>query len=375
MEGLPVPNDRMLLDQDSAHVEGETMKRLAVLLFGAALVFVLLGSLVPIGRVHAAAAEPEGLLVGFRCQEPEERPHYASYFLIWENDKVRAAEPVWPGGPGGKGLMVARKTGFWGVAVPRLKYNDMDEEHLAAGPVEKDLVFPAPLRFGFAHYNQQTCDVLFVSGQYIAVKEWQAAFGYGAAHPNEYNSLSVYSLDDLKHRLPIDKVLGSSGLGALNGAAKAYLSKSNNEGLADSAESSDWAVERGSGQWELRGLIGYSYEVFKGTHAIFGLPVIPPSTLVEYDRLVPAWPVIQRSVPKAVDAFTSPRGRLLVVQVPGKLLFFSRPTEKDIGQPAGQLEIPAGARAVMAQWAVGSYVRKWEEAFLAHFFGQEPGMF
>ncbi|NLG83173.1 MAG: hypothetical protein GX493_00895, partial [Firmicutes bacterium] len=203
-------------------------------------------------------------------------------------------------------------------------------------------------------FSESTCDILFASGS--LPPRWGSSFCYGAAHPICGGRLSVYSLDALHTPLPIDRVLGQEALSALHEGATRYLSQNpdEREALAESANPTDWAICRRNGRWILQGLLGYSAELYRGTYAIFDIPFKAPEALVEYDMLKPSWTVIKREIPEAVDAFSSSRGNLLVVQIPDRLLFYGHPSKDSVGRPVGQMEIPPGAQAVVIQWAVGS---------------------
>lgn len=347
------------------------MKRPIGILLVAALAIALINTTVAVKPAGAASAEPEGLLLGLRSQpDPKERPQYSTYFIVWENDKIRVVEPSWPGiFKEGRGLMVARNTGFWQVDAVRVTYSEFDDEYIVAGPVGKEVKLSVPVAYDGIEYRDSTSEILFVSGKYVAVKEWNAMYGHGAMHPIAMNGLRVYSLDDLSAPLSINKVLGAEVLPAFNRGAATYYAASRREGLANEANVLNWAVERGSGEWVLKGLLGYTFEVYKEVYGIFDVPFRAPSSLVEYDALQPPWRVIKTKLPHALDAFSSPRGNLLVVLVPGKLLFYSRPSEDSLGALSGQREIAQSSRAVVTQWAVGSYVEKWKDAFLVHFFG------
>lgn len=340
------------------------LRKVSLLLVTVILVIVISGQGI------GAASEPEGLLLGLRYQAgPDSRPEYASLFIAGQGESVSVTE-----GPAGEksatGLMVARKTGFWFVDVVRMWYGQNDEEYLAAGPVEKDSLFSAPLIYGETSGIQRISDIHFVSGKYVAVKEWGGGYWYGAAHPIEAHGLCFFSMDDLKTPLPIDQVLGKNALDAFHAAAEQYLAKHPSDALAESAEPSNWSIVRKNGHWSLQGLIGYSAEVFRGTYAFFDVPFQLPAAVVEHDVLKPSWAVIRRENPKVVDAFASPRGGLLVILTKDRLLFYSRPTDNSLGRLAGQTEIPAGSQAVLAQWSVGSYAAKWEASYLSHFYGE-----
>lgn len=351
------------------------MKRTVGPLLIVVLSIALASVAAPVRPAGAASAEPEGLLLGLRSQpDPKERPQYSTHFIVWENDKVRVVEPSWSGFfKEGRGLMVARKTGFWQVDVVRVAYSEFDDEYIVAEPVEKEVKLSAPVSRDGTEYRETTSDILFVSGHYVAVKEWGTMYGHGAAHPIDVNGLRVYSLDDLSTPLPIDKVIGPEVAPAFARGAASYYASSNQEGLSSEADPIDWAVERGSGEWALKGLLGYTCEAYRGVFGIFDVPFRAPSGPVEYDTLQPAWKIIKAKLPHALDAFSSPRGNLLAVLVPGRILFYSRPSEDSLGPLAGQLEIAQNSHAVVTQWAVGSYVQKWKAAFLVHFFGDSEG--
>ena len=82
-------------------------------------------------------------------------------------------------------------------------------------------------------------------------------------------------------------------------------------------------------------------------------------SLTGHDTLNPPWPVLAKQVKGLVDAFTAPRGELIIAQGKDSLFVYLGDGEK-VGRRIAV--IPFGERQiVMLQWATGRNVARWNQ--------------
>ncbi len=115
------------------------------------------------------------------------------------------------------------------------------------------------------------------------------------------------------------------------------------------ADPGNWAVVRRSGRWALRARVATQ---------TFDVPVPLPAALTGWDSLALPWAAVRARVPDALDAFTSPDGRLLGV-LTARTLSVYRLGGAAFGPPALVLPLEAPESAVLIQWAGGAQVGRW----------------
>jgi hypothetical protein len=124
----------------------------------------------------------------------------------------------------------------------------------------------------------------------------------------------------------------------------------------------DLYMERREGQWAFKGRFGWAFEAARGAQVFFPVTTTPPSTLTGHDRLAVPWDSVEARVPRARDAFSSPRGDLLGVLKWNEVLFFDIENGQIGITPIGAHDVPDDAQLVMIQWALGRYAARWTKA-------------
>lgn len=89
------------------------------------------------------------------------------------------------------------------------------------------------------------------------------------------------------------------------------------------------------------------------------LDVVLATALTGHDSLYPSWTVLTRQVKGLVDAFTSPRGDLVIARGRDSLFVYLGEGEK-LGRRIGVIPF-AEREIVMLQWATGRKVARWNQ--------------
>lgn len=336
---------------------------------------VLAGSL---GFLALAQSEPpvtSGLLLGLRA-EVGGVSRYRTLWIAPQRGQVRYLEA--------KNLLVARKSGWWRVGQGRYRAGTGDwtfdlDAPWAVPANEKSWVDGLKLA-----QDEQKCNsvgrasILFVGSDDITLETDQGGYCEGAAHPTQWNGLATYALDAFRAAPTSWNDLGSPALAdrplkfraifqpsdALEAAGRAFYDKQDAEWkdrLSDHPEDDSWGLVRRAGNWVVRGRLNYSSEAARGSFKDFDVPVSAPARLVGPSGQGFTLDEIQAGLPDAKDFVLSPARDLLAIVRPSSL----RVEHVWGGKPARKLalSIPLqrGESIVMAQWAIGRGLERWQK--------------
>lgn len=324
-----------------------------------------------------AQSEPavtSGLLLGLRA----EKNGLSAYRTLWiapSRGKITVSY--------GKDLLVARPNGWWRVGVGRYRAGsgdwtlDLDAPWAVPAsekPWVQGLKFkPGEDRCGSS--SRQT--ILFVGAQYISLESDEGGYCQGAAHPSQWNGLSTYSLEVFRNvpkewpalgggpdRAVKFQAIFAGQPSALVDAGLALYAKQDAEWqdrLADHPEDRSWGLVRRAGTWVVRGRLNYSAEAARGSFKDFDVPVSAPMNMTGPFGQGFELGELQAGLPDAKDFVFSPARDLLVIVRPSSL----RVEHVWGGKPARKLalSIPLepGESIVMAQWATGRGLERWQK--------------
>lgn len=208
-------------------------------------------------------------------------------------------------------------------------------------------------------------DIDFVTGRYLSRSEmggqteqceprgerfdYSSAVSYWEGSPIAFSDIAGVAADSAfarAARLAVDS--------ASKEDCESFVSDS--ESRAEAANTvSDWYVARGKGSWQPR----VTRSVY-GTSCSFdaAIDLKLPASFTGHDVLRPAWDIIARTVPGAVDAMSSPAGDFVIVLTADSLFAYS-----SHGKVLGTrlLSTPfARDRIVMVEWALGKSAARWD---------------
>ena len=309
-----------------------------------------------------------GLLLGLGFKKSTNHSPWNDFYkTLWiaqEGDELKVISKV-------DGILFPRRDGFWHLDVktaikagekgPRI--SDDYIEILKLGiPAAKVICGLDTNSYDYLSSNTEYCidsiNLLFVDNDHLCYEGYEQRSG--GAHPLHWPYLGVLTVDSCR-RIKIQEIFGPEGRSALfRYGREFYLRAQNREELSDRVrEDEDWGVLREKGKWNLKGILLFSCEAYRGTYALFGLPLVPTKSLVSYDELSPSWEVIKAHVPEAIDTVSSPAKDFCVVIKDDQVLIFVDFNESSIGNMVAETKFDEKVTVVMSQWALGTYVDKW----------------
>jgi len=314
-----------------------------------------------------------GIILGIRSLKASEDegtfPQYI-YKTLWIAADNKILHPIFET----NGILVPRMNGFWKISTERITNGLRDEN-----------VFSA-FRFPQTSPNKQDMPVLttnlwgkspasinnildYVGNDFISVETTAfSKFSYDNESGTD-SRLWLVPIDSIaKPRgVKISDIAGAGGDSALSGAKSTLLQstemKSTQEKNKD-IESENFGISRKNGHWIFNG----RYDYLKGSKAMFTdfkINLIPPSSVVYFDSLYVTWTCIKDKVPEAIDAFTSPRKDIALIRTNQRLYVYAINNGILGDSPLKKIKLQTGDMIIMAEWAGGKYVQKWENVLKA----------
>ncbi len=180
----------------------------------------------------------------------------------------------------------------------------------------------------------------------------------------EFAKLQILPIDNLLSEtgLRISDILGDQGIDLVN-STRDKIAGLNGGGSKIILDES-FGIVREMGRWSIKGRVYYKREgQFENQSIDLDLNIPAPNKIIFYDTLVPSWFKIKDRVPDAIDAFTSPNRDMAIIRTKGRLLIYKISPGQLGRKPLGEIPFEEGAEIVMAEWATGSYVKNWRQAF------------
>jgi hypothetical protein len=341
------------------------------ILFNPALVIaIFLG-----GLIRPINAQTSGVLIGFRAPSAanDSGPRYRTLWIVGSHQSARSVLVT--------DLLVPRQDGFWRIGVAGIcgDYNgesQIDTLWTSRATKRVELRKSCPtVTMGNAEVvcSVRKTEIDFVNGRYIGVSETSGQTEQCEPRGDRFNySRTVRKWEG--DSLAFGDVAAVAGDSAFARAARLAVDSASKEecehhiGDADSrAEEaraiSDWYVARGRGRW----IAGVSRSIY-GSPCSFSaaIDLRLPASFTGHDNLKPSWRTIERAVPAAVDAMTSPAGDLVIVLTPDSLFAYSS-AGNALGARVFAMPFQR-ERVVMIEWAVSKSAARWarEIARLRH---------
>lgn len=281
----------------------------------------------------------------------------SSYRTLWIASSNRAIKPIYEM----KQLFVPRKTGFWEIDYWSQKMSDISKGTLYAHSVVDD-----NLNYDKNSNNllEETGkrDILYVSNDYIATE-------YRYTDPSTSKEKAKYQIlpmDNIRTGtgINISDIAGQDALNALIKSGQTYtmsLDKGSADALQKDPEGDNFTLSRRNGQWIVKGRLNYLSPTAAKLSEDFDVYLLPPQKLVSYDVLKLPWNYIKEKVPEALDAYTSPNKDLALIITKNSIDIYTIDKEKLSEKPVQSIELHKGEAVVMAEWAIGTYVEKWDD--------------
>ncbi|WP_125152497.1 hypothetical protein [Clostridium rectalis] len=304
-----------------------------------------------------------GVLIGLRSNTPMDYSNYLGekynsvfYRTIWISAMNKELYPILET----PNLFAPRISGFWWIGVKREEIQgDKYKDNIFAYPVngKEDSII-----LNVNSQENTIKKILFIGNDYIGIESKKS-------NEDDFSGKSVLKV------LPTDKVSDSKGVKisdileengrlALNNSAEAYLASQNDDiikRLEKIPKEESFTMIRKNGHWIMRGRL-QSKNLYDYTYADFNINMVPTSKIINYDDFYFSWNDVKERVPDAVDAYASPNKDLAIII--NKNYIYVYGVEKNVltNTPLKKIAINNGESVVMAEWATGDYMERWEKA-------------
>lgn len=288
-----------------------------------------------------------GVLIGLRRNTGSGYQYRTLWIHNTDDDKFEIKEM--------NNLIVPRKNGFMVVGVDNIS---------EAGKYVKDKIWTGNLNISansivkntnIIPQNDINYKINFVGNEYISMENTMK-------ETNDQNKsvlktyLSVLPLDNVYgNSIAFSKIIGNNNDDLLSKNAEEYLQRAGRSGYKVNSDEleTNWGIIRMNGKWVLRGRVANDN---------FSVSIEPPKALTSYDELFIPFKTIRSKFPDVLDAYTSLNKNFMIVMTKNSLKVVST-TNNTIGKVEASIDINEYEQSVMSQWAVGSYVDKWDKIF------------
>lgn len=300
-----------------------------------------------------------GVLLGLRSTanisgDGQENSLRSTYRTLWIASYNRELHPILEV----PDLFVPRRSGFWRVGIKIQKFDEYMQDFLFAYSMEQE--FHSQSEENGELKKQQgdiVKNILFVGDDYVALE-----------YSNILNSetrnsrFKVLPLDDINSEqgIRISDIAGKDRKNIFYESAEAHLLSNGLKipgKLEEIAKEDNFTLSRRNGHWILRGRINYD-----NSQEDFTIGLSPVGKLINYDELYIPWDTIKEKIPAAVDAYTSPNKDIILVITSSFIEIYAVKDGKIADRPLRRINIRRGETVVMAEWATGEYVARWEKS-------------
>ena len=278
----------------------------------------------------------------------------STYRTLWIASHNRNLHPILEVGD----LFVPRRSGFWKVGIKTRKVDEYTQDVLFAYPVEQDSHFLFEELESVDEPQENIIkNIRFVGDDYVALE-----YIYEKEGKAEESIFKVLPLDEINSAkgIRISDIAGEERKNIFYTSAETHLLSRNIKipgKIQEIAREDNFTLARRNGHWILRGRLNYS----KG-YEEFTIGLSPVDTLVKYDELHVSWDSVKEKVPAAIDAYTSPNKDMVLIITSSYIEIYAIKDGEIDDDPLRKIKIRNGETVVMAEWATGEYVARWEKS-------------
>lgn len=261
-----------------------------------------------------------------------------------------------------KNILLPRMKGFW-----ELKINENKDKGIVSEKPQAIEKKDGSNKSTIDYMTQNTTDhyeeIMFIGNDYIST-----AYYTGDNFKDKYNSYKMLPVDNIQvsNGIDIGTLLGDNARKAFQSSYELAISllpdnqkiKFNNDDL----NFENYTMVRRNGHWVLKG----KAQSVDNQQTEFAIEYVPPKKLINYDRLYVSWNNIKDVVPSATDAYTSPNSRMALILNKEYIYIYEISKGKIIGEPLDRIELNTGETVIMAEWANGEFVDRWNKFFIGN---------
>lgn len=285
---------------------------------------------------------------------------YRTLWLSWDDNNLKDAYQV-------ENIIIPRSRDFWSIGVNRSLGNYSSWETVSAVKLEDEnsniikediekleTTLDRYININFVGIDYMTVEVLEEHSSGLYSKKLKAI------PIDNINKAEGIKLEGVK----LSDIVGDVGKTTIEQSAQALLnsiSSEERETLENTPREDSFSVSRRNGHWIMIGRLNSALEGYEDRYLDFNINILPTSKLVGTDQLFISWNKVKEELPEVIDFYTSPNQDLAVALTEEELFIYRINKGEIIDIPLFSLKLQPTEKVVMAQWATGSQVEKWDE--------------
>ena len=258
-------------------------------------------------------------------------------------------------------IIFPRLNGIWKLEVNQKSINGFEYDQFQVGKYDEKLKNDTVENIILDKSEYKT--IKFVGNDYIAIGKYQ-----GDSFEGNY---PIYQI------IPVNNINIENGLQAdeifIGNEKEKYLEEFQNEINSLSKEQIDelnissidynnLAIERRIGRW--RFVANLLPKNMNEAGESFKLSILPDSRFINYNSLYISWKSLKQQLGFFKDAFTSPLGKIILVQFDTYIAVYKIENGSLITEPLVTTPIDEKDEIIMSEWCSGTYEEEWEKTFI-----------
>ncbi len=309
-----------------------------------------------------------GLLLGIRIPvKTKDGLGDYIYGTYWISGMNRTLRPVLYS----KDIYLPRMDGFWRLQMEKKLVSEGAEDFLYASMVSKRGGIPPAKAMENTSERVETKlrkAVVYVGNDYVCVENTMYDKKNDSNAAGFKKTLRTLPVDNLTKidGIKISDMAGENGIMAMESAIAELHKETGFNGIKSidgNIQEENFALFRKTGHWFFKGRINLE-DAEQKLYMDFNLNLIPPANMVAYDVLQVPWTEMKDKLPKALDIYTSPNRDLAVILTRNEILLYDIENKMLSDDPLSRLPLQEGSAVIMAEWAIGDYVLRWEKSFI-----------
>ena len=201
-------------------------------------------------------------------------------------------------------------------------------------------------------------EITFVGNDYIGLESYSGSDDFRGTF-NEYSIIPIDTMDTHKS-MDIVNLFGKEQEGNYNKSENNAIQKYDIDGREYYSKNkySNITLQRKNGNWHLEGILNEKNAL--DYPKTFDININPVPILINYDTLAVPWSQVLSLGRDVRDVVTAPNGKIAITLAKDKLSIY-KVIDGRIGERLGEININNDEKIVMAEWAVGDYVKYWDE--------------
>ncbi|WP_099336408.1 hypothetical protein [Clostridium cadaveris] len=306
-----------------------------------------------IDKKKISTSLPEsGVLLGLKNKDSNGDISYRTLWISYDSSGLRPSYEI-------NGLVIPRQNGFWDLVTSRHYDNGVYVDTMTAKSLNRDLKVPKNdnnnSEIPIKKQRNIAKEILFVTNNYIAIEN--------RITDENNNFLNGYyrflPIDNLNYStgLKISDVLGERARDIFMASGKKAIEETYGVEFDESMlKENNFTIKRKNGNWNVVGKAQVRDEIMD-----FNVNLLLTKGILNYDDLYIPWNLIKSAIPDAIDAYTAPNNKFALIINEDNISVYNIKNNMLQPSPLSKIDIDPGEEVIMAEWATGSFIYKWDE--------------